>query len=216
MRQASDAEPNEGVRVRPGESADAGGAGDLIYLPMGRLADYLFGSDDAARAREVLGSLFARPHNRFSYEFSDVLEIDAQVVGLVVGYHGAVLSELAVPTGRELRRILSWGELFRLLKRSVPLMGIRETEPDEFYVYTLAIQPDFQSRGLGGRLLEHAQNKARAAGLRKCSLGVTMDNERAVKFYQRRGYEVVDTMLLPKLENRIGYPGYYRMVKYLT
>jgi ribosomal protein S18 acetylase RimI-like enzyme len=199
--------------IRAAEPEDSGPAADLIYLPMEQLADYLFGADDPARAREVLGHLFAQRQNRFSYEFSHVLESEDGILGLLLAYPASILGQLSMPMAKQLRELIGVRGMFRLLRRSVPLMRLKETEPDEFYVYTLAIEPEFQNNGLGKRLMAHAEALALEHGLRKCSLGVTMNNDRALNFYERLGYKVVDTVPVPHLEQRIGYPGYFRMVK---
>ena len=183
---------------------------------MDRLADYLFGGDDSQCALEVLEKLFAQRSNRFSHEFSDVSEVNHEVVGLAISYPSEILKGLAVPMGNQLREITGVNGMFRVLKRSIPLMRAKETDPDEYYVCTLAVRTNFQSHGLGARLLAHAESKATMAGLRKCSLQVTLNNERARQFYERHGYRVVDTIPIPKLERAIGYPGYWRMVKCLS
>ena len=182
---------------------------------MGRLADYLFGSDDPERARDTLAKLFVQAQNRFSFEFTDVLEMRNEVVGVLLAYPGSILSDLGLPMAKQLREIIGFGGMFRLLRRSLVLMQLKETEPDEFYIYTLAVRPDQQNGGLGKRLMAHAEEKARSVGLSKCSLGVTLDNEGALRFYDRLGYQIVETVHLPQLEQRIGYPGYYRLVKQL-
>jgi ribosomal protein S18 acetylase RimI-like enzyme len=202
-------------KIRPAVPADADFAAELIYLPMGRLADYLFGADDPARARCVLRALFVQLDNRFSYQFADMLETDGAVAGIVLGYPASALKELAMPMAGQLRELVGVGGIFRLLKRSLPFLRIKEAENDEFYIYTLAVRPEFQSHGLGEKLLLHAEEKARTMGLQKCSLGVATNNERAVRFYQRLSYELVDTVCIPNNEPRLGYAGWHRMVKRL-
>jgi ribosomal protein S18 acetylase RimI-like enzyme len=207
--------PHE-IVIRPAAPVDAGPAVDLIYLPMGELADYLFGAHDSRRAHDVLTQLFVRERNRFSYQFCDVLEADGRLVGMLLSYPARHLKRLALPMGRHLLAIYGWAELLRFIERSRPLMGLTESAPDEYYVYTLAIHPDLQSKGLGRRLLLHGETKARLAGLNKSSLGVTIGNERARKFYERCGYDIVEVVRTPELEQDIRYAGYYRMVKPLA
>jgi ribosomal protein S18 acetylase RimI-like enzyme len=206
--------PHE-IVIRPAAPLDAGPAVELIYLPMGELADYLFGAHDENRAHNVLAELFVRERNRFSYQFCDVLEADGRLVGMLLSYPARLLKRLALPMGRHLLAIYGWAELLRFIERSRPLMGLTECAPDEYYVYTLAIHPDVQSKGLGKRLLLHGETKARLAGLDKLSLGVTIGNERARKFYELCGYEIVEVVRTPELEEEIRYAGYYRMVKSL-
>jgi ribosomal protein S18 acetylase RimI-like enzyme len=210
--------PAEGVGeatplLRPATAGQARAAAHLIYAPMGRMADYLFGGDDSACALDVLTKLFAQRENRFSHEFSDVLEVDSQVAGLLLAYPAGLVEGLSIPMARQLREILGVGGMWRLIRRSVPLMRLKEYEADEFYIFTISVLPGWQSHGLGTRLLVRAEERCRAAGLWKCALGVTTDNERAIQFYKRCGYRIVETVHVPRLARAIEYPGYHRMVK---
>ena len=209
------AEPSQTV-LRPATPNDADRAAALIYRPMGRMADYIFGGDDRGCALEVFTKLFSQPQNRFSHEFGSVLELDGEVAGLLLAYPGENLGGLAAPMAKQLREIIGWGGMLRLLRRSMPLMTAKEYETDEFYIFTVSVHPNFQRRGFGKQLLAHAEDKAHAAGLQKCSLGVTIDNVGAVRLYQRHNYRIVDTVRVPHLEAAIGYPGYHRMVKTLA
>jgi ribosomal protein S18 acetylase RimI-like enzyme len=202
--------------LRPATPGDSNQAAALIYQPMGRMADYIFGGDDRDCALEVFRRLFAQSQNRFSHEFSSVLELDSEVAGLLLAYPAENLAGLAAPMAKQLREIIGWGGMLRLLRRSMPLMTVKEYETDEFYIFTVSVHPNFQRRGFGKQLLAHAEDKARAAGLQKCSLGVTIDNAGAVRLYQRHNYRIVDTVRVPHLEAAIGYPGYHRMVKTLA
>lgn len=201
--------------LRRATPADAPLAAELIYRPMGRMANYIFGGDDRDCALEVFAKLFAQTENRFSHEFTSMLEVDGQIAGMLLGYPARVLSGLSAPMAKQLREIIGWGGMLRLLQRSAPLMTVKEYEPDEFYIFTVSVQPGFQRRGFGKRLLMHAEDKARAAALRKCSLGVTVDNAGAVRLYERFNYRIVDTVHVPHLEAAIAYPGFHRMVKTL-
>ena len=199
--------------LRAATREDAAVGAELIYRPMGRMADYLFGGDDADGAREVFARLFVQPQNRFSYEFSSILELNGEVAGMLLGYSAEMVSDLATSMAKQLREIIGWGGMLRLLRRSAPLMTVKEYEMDEFYIFTVSVQPGFQGRGFGKQLLMHAEDKARAAGLQKCSLGVTVDNVGAVRLYERFNYRIVDTVRISQLESAIGYPGFHRMVK---
>ena len=48
-----------------------------------------------------------------------------------------------------------------------------------------------EGRGIGSALLELAVDAARAAGCRRVRLVTTNDNMRALRFYQRRGFQLV-------------------------
>lgn len=58
-----------------------------------------------------------------------------------------------------------------------------------------------------------AKKKAKTEGLRKCALSVEISNTRARNLYERLGYQDVKTSTLNRLEQRIDYKGFHRMVK---
>jgi ribosomal protein S18 acetylase RimI-like enzyme len=203
------------ARFRAADLGDADAAVELIYAPMGKFADYLFGDDDPNRAREVLRELYLRGKNRFSHQYCDVAIVNGEVAGLLLSYPGSILPSLALPMGKELREIIGVKGVMRLTRRSISLMREKEAEPDEYYVFTVSVAPKYQKNGVGGKIMELAEAKARATGLKKVALGVTLDNENARWFYEHLGYEVIEVVYTPKLEKAIGYEGYYRIAKEL-
>jgi ribosomal protein S18 acetylase RimI-like enzyme len=52
----------------------------------------------------------------------------------------------------------------------------------------ISVHPDLQSRGIGSRLMEHAEQLAAQRGCRQVGLSVALDNPRARALYERRGY----------------------------
>ena len=118
----------EGTKApfRPARLADADAAVELIYAPMGKFADYLFGADNPRRAREVLRGLYVREKNRFSHEFCDVAMVDGEVAGLLLSYPFSFLHSLALPMGKELKEIIGVKGIMRLTRRSLPLMREKE------------------------------------------------------------------------------------------
>ena len=79
------------------------------------------------------------------------------------------------------------------------------------HLYSIVTHPDYQGRGLGGALLSKLEAEAMERGCTRIRLEVRADNDTAVSFYRRRGYEVVKEL-----------PGFYtdealgvRMVKRL-
>lgn len=199
--------------VRPATPDDAPAGAGLIHLPMGQVADYLFGFDDPALARSVLMRLFAQRDNRFSYQFADVAETAGEVTGLMLGYPEHVLQHVKLSMFRQLSAIYGWRRMLRFLRRSLPLAKLIEARPHEFYIFTLAVRPEYRGHGIGSRLLRRAETRARLAGMTACSLGVEVDNAAARHLYEGFGYQIVDTVRVPRLEARIGYPGFHRMTK---
>ena len=77
--------------------------------------------------------------------------------------------------------------LLRLDERVAGLL-VLVAEADAMLIYSVAVHPDFQKRGLGRRLLALAEEQARAAGYARIRL---YTNERMVEntaLYRRLGY----------------------------
>ena len=59
------------------------------------------------------------------------------------------------------------------------------------HLYTIAVDPKFQGRGLGRKLLERCLKEARSQGCDRFSLEVRADNKPAIALYEKSGYEIV-------------------------
>jgi ribosomal protein S18 acetylase RimI-like enzyme len=59
------------------------------------------------------------------------------------------------------------------------------------YIYHLAVDPAYQSRGLGKRLMDESLDGLRQVGLKRALILVANDNPRGRKFWSRHGWEEV-------------------------
>jgi N-acetylglutamate synthase len=59
------------------------------------------------------------------------------------------------------------------------------------YIYHLAVDPAYQTRGLGKRLMNECLDGLRRAGLKRALILVANDNPRGRKFWRRYGWEEV-------------------------
>ena len=58
------------------------------------------------------------------------------------------------------------------------------------WVYYVAAHPEHRSRGLGGRLMRHAERWLEGLGAPKVMLMIREENEGVRRFYEGLGYEV--------------------------
>lgn len=56
-------------------------------------------------------------------------------------------------------------------------------------LYHLAVAPPFRRRGVGSGLLEEIEARLQAKGCLRCYLMVLSDNEDAIRYYQKLGWE---------------------------
>ena len=61
-------------------------------------------------------------------------------------------------------------------------------------IFTLAVHPEMQGRGLGRRLLKEAFAYSRSAGMRAITLEVKTENTVAYWLYRTSGFSIVETL----------------------
>jgi len=63
-------------------------------------------------------------------------------------------------------------------------------------IYHLAVAAAFRGNGIGSRMMGEVESRLRAKGCLKCYLLVTDDNSEAGAYYQRRGWQHMDSIHL--------------------
>jgi len=185
----------------------------LLYMTMGRLSNYLFGSNTSQQTQHLLEQLFRMKRNRFSYQFTETGFVDGEVAGLILACPNQVMKSMEFSTAIQFIRVMGTMNLARFILRALPLIGVKECEKDEYFISNIAVLPKLQGKGIGKHLLSHTEKKARDIGFQRIALTVDMDNERAIAFYKQRRYKIVEYVEVNALKSRIGYPGFYRMAK---
>lgn len=61
-------------------------------------------------------------------------------------------------------------------------------------IYHLAVDDTFRKHGIGSLLMDEVERRLKAKGCLKCYLMVTVENENAMRFYEGRGWECMDTV----------------------
>ncbi len=59
-------------------------------------------------------------------------------------------------------------------------------------IYHLAVAASFRGQGIGSRLMEEVEGRLRAKGCLRCYLHVTIDNDEAMEYYEKRGWKRMD------------------------
>ena len=162
------------------------------------------------RARHIIATAFTQPDYDLSYQNVTFAERDNVIVGMVLGYtveqHRQSSREpLKRAAGRRNLRMRIVQILF------APLMRIVDSIADgDFYIHAIAVDREVRGDGVGSVLMDFLEERARASGSTRLSLDVSAKNEKARRFYERRGMTVESQW--PK---RLAIPGLklYRMTK---
>ena len=73
---------------------------------------------------------------------------------------------------------------------------------NQLYIDKIYISPETQGRGIGKKVIDEIENKAKVLGLTSIGLNVNRANQ-AINFYQKVGFEIIETV-----DNHIGN-GYF-------
>jgi hypothetical protein len=88
----------EQPHLQPAAAEMAPVASDLIYLTMGKVADYVFGAGKPQQAKQLLARLFRARSNLFSHQFAEVALLSGNVAGLLISYSVRFSNSLELPT----------------------------------------------------------------------------------------------------------------------
>lgn len=135
----------------------------------------------------------------------------------------AVLEKRAFTVGpysrSMLRRLFGTRESFSFVaEEEGRIIGYVSALPlDEFTadVESIAVDPGWQGRGIGGILLEKIEEEMLSRGFTRSILEVRDRNDPTIEFYKKRGYMTVQHMQTYYREYFKGSRGAFRMVKVL-
>ncbi|MBI2683124.1 MAG: GNAT family N-acetyltransferase [Acidobacteriales bacterium] len=109
------------------------------------------------------------------------------------------LDQICFPRGiayskRELREFLELPASFALVDEDnshVAGFIVATVVEEAGYIITIDVHPDHRRTGLGSRLLTAAESRLSAAHVEAILLEVAVDNEAAIAFYKRHGFQML-------------------------
>ena len=161
-------------------------------------------------SQQIIATAFAQPDHDLSFQNVTFAERDEVIVGMVSGYTAeqhrrSSPHALSQAAGVHNLRMKIVQLLFAPMKRIIDSIA-----DGDFYLQAIAVDKDARGDGVGSILMDTIAERARASGSNRLALDVSAKNERARKFYERRGMTVESRW--PK---RLAIPGlkFFRMTK---
>ncbi len=204
---------NTRLDFRPAAISDQSEGARLLMLTLREFGDHFFGFGSRQRAMRALADLFVLPRSRFSYQHADLACTDGKVVGLISLFDARAIRHAWWATAPHLFMVYRVGEIIKFMKLVVGYQMEEKVADDELYIAHLAVFPQFHRLGYGKNLLDFAEQKARARGLRALSLMTEMENQPAINLYRKAGFETVATINYPEKMYYLGSKGSLRMRK---
>jgi ribosomal protein S18 acetylase RimI-like enzyme len=201
------------VEFRPANPNDAKVAGNLLFETFPKKAAYIIGLGCEGRARKILSDVFQIPGHRLSYEFTQMVIHNKKVIGAMVTFPGSELGKLDRGLYLPILRQYKFPGKLKLIRRAFPLIFIKETTPNEYFLSNLVVKRPYRNKGIGEIMLHHVEELATDAGLSKIALIVNLENQKARRFYDRNGYEIKAMNLFPNRQVPNLGPGSERRVK---
>jgi ribosomal protein S18 acetylase RimI-like enzyme len=173
---------------------DGNAASSLTLMAYKDFAYDMLGLKSEEEVLRYFKKLWNIKNNRFSYEYSYIVEIDSKLVGLITCYPGRNVKKLIIPTIKEIFKLGKEQFLWHIcthINYYYHFAFTVEAYNDEYYIGTLAVLPGYRNYGIGTELIKFAKTQAKLEKLLKCSLLVAGDNEAGIRFYERNGFEKV-------------------------
>ncbi|MBQ0140711.1 MAG: GNAT family N-acetyltransferase [Kurthia sp.] len=165
------------ITVRKSTVQDGPAVAPLIIDAIGEIANRITGEETEEKIISSLIELFEREDNRNSHLNTYIAEHDGQVAGMMIIYGG----DKAINLDAQLEK---W-----LAAKNTQIQTIEvEARPDEYYIDTICVHPDFRGQGIGTILLKHAEVLCKEAGYSKLSLSVELEKKRARHLYEKIGF----------------------------
>ena len=166
--------------IRKAQPEDSESIIGMLMLATGEVVRRLIGEKNQAKAGDFLHRFVKSENNQYSFQNCYVAVEEGKIVGVILGYDGARLTEFRKPVLDHIQ------EHFNFLPTVED-----ETQAGEFYIDSIGVSPPHQGKGIGSKLIQHIieQKVYEASG----TLGLLVDkaNPAAKRLYVKLGFETV-------------------------
>ena len=124
---------------------------------------------------------FKKTANQYSFEHTLVYDEAGVIMGSITFYDGQLLPKYRKP----------FMDYIAENYKVKDLVVEDETVPDEIYIDTVSVSPNYQGKGIGKKLIAAAIAQSKAKNHKKIGLLVDFKNPNAKKLYSALGFESV-------------------------
>ncbi|MBE0636230.1 GNAT family N-acetyltransferase [Candidatus Bipolaricaulota bacterium] len=164
------------------------------------------------RFEEIISNAYLEPNHDLSYETALFAEVDGTIVGMISGYTAEQYQAFSKDVVKRFagRSKLRIALIYAMI---APMMRFLHTYDDgDFYVEFLAVDEAQRGQGIGSKLLQALEDRARATQSTQFAIDVAAHNKVARRLYERHGFAMVARW--PR--TRIVSPNILRMTKPLS
>lgn len=144
--------------------------------------------NDEDKVLKVIEQSIVEGEYRNNYKHIHVYEIDGQVAGFINCYAGDKEPQLESNWLN-----IDFNESFELDGTPLPE---READNGDLYIESIAVFEAYRGRGIASQLMTYIFDKARVTGYKQVSLNCEVDNEGAMKLYEKLGFKPLHDHIL--------------------
>lgn len=161
----------------------------LIYQADPALMSFVFG--DEHKSAERLAALVGMEHNDYAGRRIICALCDGSVVGVLAGLTGAERASSAKSAGQEWPLALGLGGTLRAIRWSSRLESVatQDVAASEYYISALSVDEARRGNGIGSALLGEVLDRQDVV-----VADVNIAKSDPIRFYQRHGFEIAETM----------------------
>lgn len=171
--------------IRSAVSTDSEAIATYLLLAMEAIVSEFIGQDDPKKAKEFLLHFVQKENNQYSYQNCFVVEDNDQIIAAVNVYDGSELKRLRAPIVQYIE--MHFNKIFN---------PEDETQPGEYYIDSLGVNPDQQGKGIGAKLLKFLIDYYVTQNNKTIGLLVEENNPNAKRLYLKLGFEPVGEKML--------------------
>lgn len=188
-------------------------AAGLLFEAGPALFSYILASP-SDQAQEILEQAFEFPHHAFSYEHTQIVDVDGQAAGLMISYPGDLKRQVDEKVHLVMARLMPLRKLPKILVNVADLSRIKQdVSPDDYYILGISVLPEWRRRGIATYLLAKAEAEAITLDCEAICADVSYTNTPALHLLEKHGYERVCSKTSDRFDQITRSGGIHRMVK---
>ncbi|MCC6794834.1 MAG: GNAT family N-acetyltransferase [Candidatus Hydrogenedentes bacterium] len=200
------------MTLRPATPDDADAAIPLIYSSGPAVLDYIFTSRSKEDVFACMRRGFVRNAGELGYAIHTVAELDGKIVGIGAAFAGDTTLRFMVQGTANI--FAHYGPLRApgAIARALQVEKIvRPPSKHEHCIAHLGVSPEYRSKGIGARIVEHLLEEGRRLKRPAAVLDVSAENPRAQELYERLGFSVTRENASTLRNQHAAVPSHRRM-----
>lgn len=174
------------ITYRTGKKEDSHKIAELDYVASSGACEYLFHDLVPGMSPiQIITQGLERDNYPHSYQSAIVAEYEGRVIGMAFSFPAKFHC-----INDEMRNFIPADRLEHFKD------FFTSRVEGSYFLDAIGVEEKFRSNGIGHQLLQYTIDKARQEGYSSLSLIVFADNEKAIQFYTRHGFETIKAINL--------------------